>query len=152
MVDLGLTDREEAFCRFFVKAASKTEAVVMAGYSHKAPLRQLQRLLERQPIIDRIRELKAKRDERIDLSAEDIIHRINSLAVTAQRKGDLAVSLKCLEALLRHLTDVNLRERKETVAAPAVDKVAIREEAADNVVALRDAARRAKQARASEDD
>jgi phage terminase small subunit len=152
MIDAGLLPREEAFCRFFLKSATKSEAVILAGYSSKAPLRQLQRLLQKPGVIARINELKAKRAERLDLSADDVIHRINTLAVTAQRKGELMTALRCLEVLLKHLSDVSLRERKDTPAAPSVDHHAIRDEASDNVVGLRDAARRAKQARLAEDD
>lgn len=152
MIHVGLTHQQEQFCRFYVKATTKTEAVILAGYTKKAPIRQLQRLLTNKAIVDRINELKAKRNDRVDISADDVIFRINHLATEAQKKGEILTALRCLEVLLKHLTDTTLRERKEVPAAPSVDKVAIREEATDNVVALKDAARRAKQARSSDDD
>lgn len=147
-----LSQREEDFCRFYLKSRTTTEAIIAAGYSPKAVIKQAQRLMSRPAVVERINALKEKRNERLDLSADDVVHRINALANIAQRKGELLTSLKCLEALLKHLTDTTLRERKESPAAPSVDHVAIREEATDNVVTLREAARRAKQARSSDDD
>lgn len=79
---MSLNGKQERFCEEYLIDLNATKAAIRAGYSAKTAQEQSSRLLSNVIIASRIRELKEKRSERTDITADFVL---NGLKEVAQR-------------------------------------------------------------------
>lgn len=73
---MALTDKQEMFCREYLIDLNATQAAIRAGYSEKTSNEQGARLLANVSVQNRISELKAERNDRIDIDATYVLRRL----------------------------------------------------------------------------
>jgi len=73
---MALTDKQEMFCREYLIDLNATQAAIRAGYSAKTANEQGARLLANVSVQIRIHELKARRNDRIDVDADYVLKRL----------------------------------------------------------------------------
>jgi phage terminase small subunit len=73
---MALTDKQEMFCREYLIDLNATQAAIRAGYSEKTSNEQGARLLANVSVQSRISELKAERNDRIDIDATYVLRRL----------------------------------------------------------------------------
>ncbi|POW56410.1 terminase small subunit [Candidatus Pantoea alvi] len=73
---MALTDKQEMFCREYLIDLNATQAAIRAGYSEKTSSEQGARLLANVSVQNRISELKAQRNDRIDVDADYVLKRL----------------------------------------------------------------------------
>ncbi|EMA8645457.1 terminase small subunit [Cronobacter turicensis] len=73
---MALTDKQEMFCREYLIDLNATQAAIRAGYSAKTSNEQGARLLANVSVQIRISELKAERNDRIDVDADYVLKRL----------------------------------------------------------------------------
>ncbi|MDU5747861.1 MAG: terminase small subunit [Haemophilus parainfluenzae] len=73
---MALTDKQEMFCREYLIDLNATQAAIRAGYSEKTSNEQGARLLANVSVQNRISELKAQRNDRIDVDADYVLKRL----------------------------------------------------------------------------
>jgi phage terminase small subunit len=73
---MALTDKQEMFCREYLIDLNATQAAIRAGYSEKTSNEQGARLLANVSVQNRISELKAERNDRIDIDANYVLRRL----------------------------------------------------------------------------
>lgn len=73
---MALTDKQEMFCREYLIDLNATQAAIRAGYSEKTSNEQGARLLANVSVQIRISELKAARNDRIDVDADYVLKRL----------------------------------------------------------------------------
>ncbi len=73
---MALTDKQEMFCREYLIDLNATQAAIRAGYSGKTSNEQGARLLANVSVQIRISELKAERNDRIDIDATYVLRRL----------------------------------------------------------------------------
>lgn len=73
---MALTDKQEMFCREYLIDLNATQAAIRAGYSEKTSNEQGARLLANVSVQIRISELKAQRNDRIDVDADYVLKRL----------------------------------------------------------------------------
>jgi len=73
---MALTDKQEMFCREYLIDLNATQAAIRAGYSEKtAPTIACENLIKPN-VQQRIAELKAERNDRIDVDADYVLKRL----------------------------------------------------------------------------
>ncbi|HDC4357504.1 terminase small subunit [Enterobacter cloacae] len=73
---MALTDKQEMFCREYLIDLNATQAAIRAGYSEKTANEQGAQNLAKVSIQSRISELKAERNDRIDIDADYVLKRL----------------------------------------------------------------------------
>ncbi|MEX5410419.1 terminase small subunit [Atlantibacter hermannii] len=73
---MALTDKQEMFCREYLIDLNATQAAIRAGYSEKTANEQGAQNLAKLSIQSRISELKAERNDRIDIDADYVLKRL----------------------------------------------------------------------------
>lgn len=76
----GLTDKQEAFCREYLIDCNATLAAQRAGYSERSAKQNGWRLMQEKRIQDRMATLKAERNSRLEITADDVIRQTARLA------------------------------------------------------------------------
>jgi len=74
-----LTDKQEMFCKEYLVDLNATQAAIRAGYSEKTANVTSCEYLSKPSIASRIADLKAKRSEKVEVQAEDILRHLNVL-------------------------------------------------------------------------
>lgn len=98
-----LSAKQEQFCREYLVDLNATQAAIRAGYSAKTAQEQASRLLSNAMVAARVAELKAKRAEKADRTAQDVLNDIIAVTAQARDEGDLKTALKGLELQGKHL-------------------------------------------------
>lgn len=75
-----LSDKQEQFCKEYLIDLNATQAAIRAGYSEKTAQQIGTENLSKLVIQSRISELKAKRNVKVDLKAEDILKELKNFA------------------------------------------------------------------------
>jgi len=73
---MALTDKQEMFCREYLIDLNATQAAIRAGYSKNSANEQGAQNLAKLSIAQRIIELKAERNERIEIDADYVLRRL----------------------------------------------------------------------------
>jgi len=73
---MALTDKQEMFCREYLIDLNATQAAIRAGYSKKSANEQGAQNLAKLSIAQRIIELKAERNERVEVNADYVLRRL----------------------------------------------------------------------------
>ncbi len=73
---MALTDKQEMFCREYLIDLNATQAAIRAGYSEKTANEQGAQNLAKLSIAQRIIELKAERNERVEVNADYVLRRL----------------------------------------------------------------------------
>lgn len=68
-----LTEKQEAFCREYMKDLNATQAAIRAGYSEKTSYSIGQENLSKPEIQNRLSELKSARNERLQIDADWVL-------------------------------------------------------------------------------
>jgi phage terminase small subunit len=71
-----LTDKQEAFCRFYIVAFNAAHSARLAGYSLKTAPRIGATLIHNRSIIARVQELQRERVERTRMDADAVLNRL----------------------------------------------------------------------------
>jgi len=79
----GLTEKQEKFCREYVKDFNGTQAAIRAGYSKNTANEQAPRLLVNVSVSNRISELTKKQAEKSEITAQMIIDEFKKIAFTS---------------------------------------------------------------------
>jgi len=73
---MALTDKQEMFCREYLIDLNATQAAIRAGYSDKTANRIAAQLLSKLDIESRIAELKAQRNQQVNIDAAYVLRRL----------------------------------------------------------------------------
>ncbi|WP_336792455.1 terminase small subunit [Pantoea anthophila] len=73
---MALTDKQEMFCREYLIDLNATQAAIRAGYSKNSANEQGAQNLAKLSIAQRIIELKAERNERVEVDADYVLRRL----------------------------------------------------------------------------
>lgn len=73
---MALTDKQEMFCREYLIDLNATQAAIRAGYSKKTANVQGAQNLAKLNIQNRIADLKAKRNEKLNIDASYVLRRL----------------------------------------------------------------------------
>lgn len=73
---MALTDKQEMFCREYLIDLNATQAAIRAGYSKNSANEQGAQNLAKLSIAQRIIELKAERNERVEIDADYVLRRL----------------------------------------------------------------------------
>jgi len=73
---MALTDKQDMFCREYLIDLNATQAAIRAGYSDKTANRTASENLSKPDIQNRIAELKAQRNEQINIDAAYVLRRL----------------------------------------------------------------------------
>lgn len=81
-----LNAKQERFCQEYMVDLNATQAAIRAGYSEKTSYSIGQENLKKPEIADRIAELKAKRQERVQVNQDDVLKAYLKIANFDPRK------------------------------------------------------------------
>lgn len=73
---MALTDKQDAFCREYLIDLNATQAAIRAGYSEKTANRIAAKLLSKVDIQNSIAQLKAQRNEQVNIDAAYVLRRL----------------------------------------------------------------------------
>lgn len=73
---MALTDKQEMFCREYLIDLNATQAAIRAGYSEKTANRIAAKLLSKVDIQNSIAQLKAQRNEQVNIDAAYVLRRL----------------------------------------------------------------------------
>lgn len=73
---MALTDKQEMFCREYLIDLNATQAAIRAGYSEKTANRTASENMSKPDIQNRIAELKAQRNDRVEVDADYVLKRL----------------------------------------------------------------------------
>ena len=73
---MALTDKQEMFCREYLIDLNATQAAIRAGYSEKTANRIAAQLLSKVDIQNSIAQLKAQRNEQVNIDAAYVLRRL----------------------------------------------------------------------------
>ena len=121
-----LNPRRQRFVEEYLIDANGTQAAIRAGYSPKTAHVQGSRLLTDVKVRTSIDEGLARLSERARVSAEWVTQKLLDLHEQAKAEGQLAVAVRALELLGRHLG--MFIERREITAMGRVEVVMTRQE------------------------
>lgn len=76
-----LEPRQERFCREYIIDLNGTQAAIRAGYAENSAQEQASRLLSNAMVKARVDELKLKRNDRLDIKADDVLREVLRLAM-----------------------------------------------------------------------
>lgn len=76
---MALTDKQEMFCREYLIDLNATQAAIRAGYSKNSANEQGAQNLAKLSIAQRIIELKAARNERVEIDADYVLKRLTEI-------------------------------------------------------------------------
>ncbi|EQB34795.1 hypothetical protein M948_20660 [Virgibacillus sp. CM-4] len=75
-----LTTKQELFCQEYIVDLNATQAAIRAGYSEKTARQTAARLLTKANISARVKELKDKRAEKLELDAYWVLKRLKDIS------------------------------------------------------------------------
>lgn len=107
-----LTAKQEMFCKEYLIDLNATQAAIRAGYSEKTAFTIGHENLTKPYIQDRIQELKADRENRLEINADWVLSqavKIHEKCLT-EEKYDISNALKALDTVGKH---VNIQAFKE---------------------------------------
>lgn len=77
---MNLNARQELFCKEYLVDLNATQAAIRAGYSVRTAYSQGQRLLKHVEVLARVKELKAKRADELELDAYWVLKRLKEVS------------------------------------------------------------------------
>ena len=100
-----LNERQERFCREYVKDFNAKQAYIRSGYAPKAAGVAGHKLLNKDKVRGRINELKAKQEERLDFEADWIRKEMRELhdEAKANLNGDIMAPHQLRSKLLENM-------------------------------------------------
>ena len=94
---MALTDKQGAFVREYLVDHCATQAAIRAGYSSDTANEQGARLLANVSVRREIDRLIAERSERVQIDADAVVRRFDTLYYEALVANDLSTAARCLE-------------------------------------------------------
>lgn len=82
----GLTEKQKLFCREYMVDLNATQSAKRAGYSENTAYSIGQENLNKPEIQEYLEKLKRKRDEKVDIKAEEVLREYKRLALFDIRK------------------------------------------------------------------
>lgn len=82
----GLTDKQERFCREYLKDLNATAAAIRAGFKAKNADNVISRLMRLPHVSAYIEKLKAERAKRVDIKADEVLLELSRIAFSDLRK------------------------------------------------------------------
>ena len=142
-------DRRERFAEEYIVDLNVTQAAIRAGYSPKSAHVTGQRLLKHAKVIATIRQLKLKRSERLEISADRVIHELARIGfanmadyINVTADGDAFVDLSALDRdKAAAISEVTVEDFKDGRGEDARDVRRIKFKLADKRGALVDLGR-----------
>lgn len=98
----GLTDKQQAFCREYIKDFNATQAAIRAGYSKKTAYSQGQRLLKNVVVKVEIGRLLAEIEAVSTVEIAEIVQELRKLAFSGTSYLNNTDKLRALELLGRY--------------------------------------------------
>lgn len=98
-----LSPKQQAFVREYLLDLNATQAAIRAGYSPKTARAQGQRLLTNVDIAEAIAEAKAKRAKKVELTAAEVIRRLDRESRRRGRDSSHSARVQALKLLGMHL-------------------------------------------------
>jgi len=84
-----LTEKEELACRKFIISLDATEAFIEAGYSAKYANKNAFTFFRKEHIKKRINELKAERNNRLEIKADDVLRDVDKIQQSCMQEVEL---------------------------------------------------------------
>ena len=100
---MALTPKQELFVKEYLVDLNATQAAIRTGYSTKTANEQAARLLAKVSIQQAVQAAMAKRSEKVEITAQNVLEsilQIRGMAVEAEKLSD---ALKANELLGKHL-------------------------------------------------
>ena len=107
---IQLTNKKELFCNEYIINFNATNAALKAGYSEKTAYSQGNRLLKNVEVLQRIEELKTKRNKRLEITQDDVVKNLIQAAKIAIGEETTHVVATTKEGILTNSvkkTDLN---------------------------------------------
>ena len=98
-----LSPKQAAFVAEYLIDLNATQAAIRAGYSEKSAARISVELLNKTQVRKAIEKAQARRAEKVERTALDVLKDIQSVTREAREGGDLKTALKGLELEGKHL-------------------------------------------------
>lgn len=117
--DVGLTPKQHMFVKEYLVDLNATQAAIRAGYSARTANRMGTENLAKPVIASAIQEAMDKRADRLELTAELVLSRIDRIAQAAESKDEYQAALKANELLGKHLKLFTDKVELETTDALA---------------------------------
>ena len=95
----GLSDKQELFCREYLKDFNATQAAIRAGYSEDTASQQGSRLLNNVKVSERLEKLSKALLEQIDEDILDNLKTLREIRETGEKDSD---RIKSVELLMRY--------------------------------------------------
>jgi len=95
----GLSDKQELFCREYLKDFNATQAAIRAGYSEDTASQQGSRLLSNVKVSERLEKLSKALLEQIDDDILDNLKTLREIRETGEKDSD---RIKSVELLMRY--------------------------------------------------
>jgi len=95
----GLSDKQELFCREYLKDFNATQAAIRAGYSEDTASQQGSRLLNNVKVSERLEKLSKALLEQIDDDILDNLKTLREIRETGEKDSD---RIKSVELLMRY--------------------------------------------------
>jgi len=111
-----LTDKQKIFCKEYIKDFNATRAAIAAGYSKKTARNQGCENLSKPNIEKKINEMKAKRAERTQITADNVVKELAKIGFGSEdqiegfTRLEIKDKIKALELLARHTGAFNSDE------------------------------------------
>lgn len=113
-----LTPKQAAFVKEYLIDMNATQAAIRAGYSKKTAYRIGANLVQKSSVREALEKAQARRAEKVERTALDVLKDIQSVTREAREGGDLKTALKGLELEGKHLG--MFRDKVETEVSGGV--------------------------------
>lgn len=118
-----LTAKQKQFCKEYLIDLNATQAAIRAGYSEKTARTIAAQNLAKLNITEYIKELMAKRSEKVEIDAEWVLEQAVDMFKTSKTAGDLKAAKGFLELAGKHCNVGAFKERIEIDANVVVTEI-----------------------------
>ncbi len=112
-----LLEKREMFCREYLIDLNATQAAIRSGYSPKTAKSQGQRLLTKADVQERLQELRLKRMEKVEISADRVLDELSKMAF-----ADISTMLNVSENGTVSLKTIDKLSPEQTAAIQEVSE------------------------------
>ena len=103
MTNKKLTAKQEMFCREYLIDLNGTQAAIRAGYAESGAKVEASRLLTNANVIEYIAELKAPREQKLEINAEWVLNQAVKVHNMTLEDKDHTNALKSLDLIGKHI-------------------------------------------------
>ena len=103
MSNKRLTAKQSLFVKEYLIDLNATQAAIRAGYAERSAQQIGAENMLKPVVSSAIQEAMDKRDERVEMTQDDVLKKLEALRVKAEEANQLSVAARCLELIGKHL-------------------------------------------------